>query len=324
MNRALAVTLLILLWLGVAVCLLSCGETPPPRSPDVEPPKTVRVSGAYALYPLMLRWAEEYQRLDPEVQVGVWAGGAGKGVIDALDGVVDIGMVSRDIYSEEQTQGAFWVPVAKDAVVPVANANSPVAQILIRRGLTRDQCAALWFGGTDVTWGSLVSRPEATEPVNLYTRSDMCGAAEVWAQYLGRRQEDLLGTRVYGDPRMIEAVQGDRLGLGFSNLRHAYDADTDRPAAGLIVVPLDIDGDGTITQAESLYETHTDMTRAIAAEVYPSPPARDLYLLTKGKPEGVTQEFVLWVLTDGQKYVAEAGYVELTQPKLNAAIEKVR
>jgi len=323
-NRTLAATLLILSWVAAAVCLTSCGEAPPSRSPAVAPPETVRVSGAYALYPLMLRWAKEYQKLDPGVQVGVWSGGSGKGAIDALDGLVDIGMISRETTAEEQTQGAFWVPVATEAVVMVANASNPVAETLTRQGLTRDQCADLWFRATDVTWGSLVSRQDVAETVRVYARADRCGAAEIWAQYLGKREDDLVGAAVYGDPRMIEALQRDRLGIGFSNLRYAYDADTDRPVRDLLPVPIDMDGDGGIAESESFYETHTDMMRAIAAEAYPPPLARDLNLLTKGKPEGLTQEFVFWVLTEGQKYVTEEGYVELSQPKLEAAIDKVR
>jgi phosphate transport system substrate-binding protein len=272
----------------------------------------------------MLRWAEEYQKLNPGVQVGVWSGGSGRGAIDALDGLADIGMISREITAEEQTQGAFWVPVATDAVVMVANASNPVAETLTRQGFTRDQCADLWFGPTDVTWGSLVSRRDVPEKVRVYTRADRSGAAEIWAQYLGKREDDLVGARVYGDPRMIEALQRDRLGIGFSNLRYAYDANTDRPVRDLLPVPIDMDGDGVIAQTESFYETNTEMTRAIAAEAYTPLLARDLNLLTKGKPEGLTHEFVLWVLTEGQEYVTEEGYVELSQAKLEAAIDKVR
>jgi len=287
------------------------------------PIETVRVSGAWALYPLMLRWAEEYQKLHPQVQVGVWAGGSGKGAADAFDGIVDIGMVSRDIYPEEERRGAFWVAVAKDAALPVANAGNPVAQDLAARGLTRDQFVALWLEDKDAAWGSFVSRPEVREMVRVYTRSDVCGAAEAWAQYLGKRQEDLLGTGILGDPRMAEAVAKDPLAIGFNNLNYAYDPATDRPAAGLMLVPIDIDGDGRISESESFYDTRTELKRAIAAGLYPSPPSRELNLLTNGKPEGLTREFMLWILTDGQRYVDEAGYVELPQQRLTGALQKL-
>jgi hypothetical protein len=59
------------------------------------------LSGAWALYPLAVRWQEEFQKSHPGVNIDVQAGGAGKGIADALAGVVDIGMVSREINPAE-------------------------------------------------------------------------------------------------------------------------------------------------------------------------------------------------------------------------------
>ena len=53
---------------------------------------TIKVSGAWALYPMMVKWAEEYQEIHPNVKIEVSAGGAGKGMTDALAGLVDIGL----------------------------------------------------------------------------------------------------------------------------------------------------------------------------------------------------------------------------------------
>ncbi len=323
MKLALAAAVRLMLVVGMAVCIVSCGTSPPPPSGMPGPPNTIRVSGAWAFYPMMLRWADEYQKLHPEVQVGVWAGGSGKGAGDVLSGVVDIGMVSRSIQPEEERHGAFWLPVVRDAVVPVASAANPVAKDLSDRGLTREQFAALWLEQEVMTWGSLVSRPAIRDKVHVYTRSDVCGGAEAWAEYLGAGQADLGGQRVYGDPGMVEAVRSNSLAIGFNNLNYAYDANTDRPVAGLMAVPIDIDGDGRITQSESFYATRTEVKQAIAEGAYPSPPARDLNLITKGRPEGLARKFLLWVLTDGQQYVDESGYVALPPQKLTAALEKL-
>ena len=62
---------------------------------------------------------------------------------------------------------------------------------------------------------------------------------------------------------------------------------------------------------------------AIAAGAYPSPPARDLNLVTKGRPTGLTREFIVWCLTDGQQYVTETGYVPLPEGKLDEERKKI-
>ncbi|MCG2736746.1 MAG: substrate-binding domain-containing protein, partial [Candidatus Methanoperedenaceae archaeon] len=77
-------------------------------NPETE---TIRVSGAFALYPMMLKWGEEYQKLHPNVKFDIQAGGAGKGLTDTLGGLVDIGMVSRKIAASEEEKGAYWISV---------------------------------------------------------------------------------------------------------------------------------------------------------------------------------------------------------------------
>ena len=284
----------------------------------------IRVSGAWALYPMMVRWAEEYHKLNPGVRIDVSAGGAGKGATDALSGMVDIGMVSRDIHPEEVKRGGFWVPVVKDAVLPTANAGNPAAKELVKTGLKRDTFVALWIEGKSLTWAEAVGKPKSGDPIRVYTRSDACGAAETWAKYLGKNQEDLQGVAVYGDPGLAEAVQRDRLGVGFNNLNYAYDTTTNKPVPNLMVIPIDINGDGKLSRSESFYQNRQAVKKAIADLVYPSPPARDLNLLTKGKPKGLTRDFLLWILGDGQKYVDEAGYIELPKQKISEAIKKLR
>ena len=161
-------------------------------------------------------------------------------------------------------------------------------------------------------------------PVSVYTRSDACGAAETWANYLGDyHQEDLGGTAVYGDPGLAEAVKKDALGIGYNNLNYAYDMDTGKPLAGLSVIPIDLNENGRIDADEDFYASKAELVQAIATEHYPSPPARDLYLVTRDEFTGIAREFVWWVLTDGQQYAGEVGYVGLAREKIEGELSKV-
>jgi phosphate transport system substrate-binding protein len=284
---------------------------------------TIRVSGAWALYPMMVKWAEEFGKIHPKVRVDISAGGAGKGAADAISGLVDIGMVSREIKSEEMKQGAFFIPVVKDAVFPVINFENPVFRKgLAERGVKKKTLIDLWINGIPLTWGEIVGG-ESKDKVQVYTRSDSCGAAETWAQYLGgKNQEDLKGVGVYGDPGLAEAVRKDRNGIGYNNLNYAYDVKTGSPLPGLQVIPIDINENGRIDPEEDL-KTKTRAIQAVTSGLYPSPPARDLYLVTKDRFKGLAQEFIRWVLTDGQKYVDEMGYIKLTNAQIHEALKKL-
>jgi len=284
---------------------------------------TVKVSGAWALYPMMVKWAEEFQKTHPKVRIDVSAGGAGKGMADALGGLVDIGMVSREIYPEEVEQGALGIAVVMDAVAPTLSEDNPVLNDLLVKGIKRQTFVDVWINGNITTWGEVAGRPEITTEINVYTRSDACGAAETWANYLGRRQENLLGVGVYGDPGLAEAVRKDPFGIGFNNLNYAYDNSTGKPIDGLTLAPIDLNSNGQVDENEDFYDTKAGFLDAVASGAYPSPPARDLYVVAKDEFKGLAKDFVQWILTDGQQYVSETGYVGLTSEKLQEGLTKL-
>ena len=286
--------------------------------------KTLNFSGAFALYPLAIKWSEEYKKEHDEVRFNISAGGAGKGMADALAGTVDLGMFSREIAREEIDKGVWWVGLTIDAVLPTISANNPYLDILKKRGLTKEEFTAIFIKGTIKDWGELLKVTDK-KGVVVYTRSDACGAAGTWAKYLGGQQENLNGIGIYGDPGLAEAVSKDPVGIAFNNTIFIYDIKTGKKRPGIEVIPIDINGNGIIDPVENFYDTFKTILNAIAEGGYPSPPARELYFVAKGKPEKqATLDFIKWALTDGQKFVKEAGYVPIAQDKINHYLNKLK
>ena len=228
----------------------------------------ISISGAFALYPLAVKWSEEFQKMHPGVRIDLSAGGAGKGMTDVLADVVDLGMVSREVYDAELQKGAVPFATAKDAVVITINADNPFAGELMKKGISKETATKIWITGEDVSWGQVLGSDDAT-PVHVYTRSDACGAAETFALWMGHKQEDL---------------RADKLAVGLNNIGYAYDEKSRRPNPGLLVVPIDRDNDGVISSEEYFYDTKDDFIAAVSENKYPSPPARDLYLVSHGVP----------------------------------------
>ncbi len=313
---------LLIVWLILILITAGCSQPARGAVSKDELSGTITVSGAWALYPLMVRWGEEFQALHPKVQFDISAGGAGKGMADALANAVDIGMVSRQIYPAEEEKGAFWVPVAKDAVFPTVSTNNPVLTELLEKGVPQSTFTDIFITGQVTTWGQVVDRADESSPIHVFTRSDAAGAPATWADYLGGQQEDLLGIGVYGDPGLLEALVKDPLGIGFNNLNYIFDMETGQFIPGIRTIPLDVNGNGQ-ADPEEIYTTKEEAVNAVGTGQYPSPPARDLNLVTRGEPGGLVKTFITWVLTDGQKYVDEAGYVALPQAKLEDALQKL-
>jgi phosphate transport system substrate-binding protein len=233
-------------------------------------------------------------------------------------------MVSREIKPEEISQGALDIAIAKDAVFPTINAKNPVLNDLLQKGLNKDAFIAIYIDGTIKTWGEAIGTPEIKDVINVYTRSDACGAAEVWAKFTGgKKQEDLKGIGVSADPGILEAVKKDPLGIGYNNLNYAFDQSTGKPVEGAAILPIDFNANGKIDDTE-LIDTKAKAVQAVASGAYPEPPGRLEHLVTKGQPKGVTKDFLVWILNDGQKYLDEVGYVPLAPERLNEQKSKVK
>ena len=306
------------------ILVLFFGINQKPAIPQENTRGTITLSGAWALYPMAVRWAEEFRKIYPDVRIDLSAGGAGKGITDALNDMVDMGMVSREIYKEELNKGAYPIAVTKDAVVPVINASNPSVNTILSKGLRKDAGNNIWITGMYKTWAQAFGI-KGTTPIHVYTRSDACGAAEVWAKYFGKKQEDLLGSGVYGDPGLALAVKKDPLGIGFNNIGYAYDSKTKKQLSGIRVLPIDINNDGRIAPDENFYDSMDDLITAIANGKYPSPPARELYFVTNGKPKKeLVIKFLSWILTEGQKYVNESGYITLSKEKIAGELKRIQ
>ncbi len=271
---------------------------------------TVTLSGAWAIYPTAVAWAEAFQKLHPKVKIDVSAGGAGKGAADAIAGLVDIGMVSRDPDPSEIKKGIVPVYILHDAVFPVVSDKNPALPDILKKGVKRQAWIGIYITGIITAWDE-VAGSKIGKPVHVYTRSDSCGAAASWAAYLGKKQEDLRGVGVYADPGLLEAAKRDPIGIGYSNFSYVFTREG-KVVEGARLVPIDSNENG-IADIDEIYNERETAIKAIRAGRYPA--TRRNYFFVKGKPKGLVKEFIEFVLSDeGTKIVDEVG-TSLSLPK---------
>ena len=274
------------------------------------------LSGAWAIYPTAVAWADGFQKKYPAVKVDVSAGGAGKGAADVIAGLVDIGMVSRDPDPSELKKGVFPVYILHDAVFSVVSDKNVALQDILKKGIKKEVWNGIYVSGTVTTWDEIAGRA-INKKIHVYTRSDSCGAAASWAKYLGKKQEDLRGVGVYGDPGLLEAAKRDPLGIGYTNFSFVFTKDGSI-INGAKLVPIDANGNGA-ADAEEVYENRDAAIKAIESGKYPA--TRKNYFFVKGKPNGLVKEFILFALSEeGTKIVSETG---ASLPVIKTEKEKV-
>ncbi len=275
---------------------------------------SISISGAFALYPIVILWSEDFKKVHPNVRFNISAGGAGKGIADVLTNMVDIGLVSRDLHAPEIEKGALPIFVARDAVLATFNPNHPNADLIQQMGLTRDELSAIFVKQSYSTWKDIDSR-FSNHAIGVYIRSDAAGAAETWAKYFGENQESLKGVGIFGDPGHAQAIKDDTYAIGFNNINYVYDLKTLRTTVNIAAVPIDLNENGRIDAEERFYDTLDDLTEAIATHKYPSPPSRELsFVIRNDNDSQLIKAFIRFVLEKEQQgYLLENGYVPLNE-----------
>lgn len=300
MKKLFYVIFMIFVWSHSLACAQKEGET---QSAVSRLEGSLSLSGAWAMYPTVVAWAEAFKKIHPKVKIDVSAGGAGKGASDAMAGLVDIGLVSREPDPSELKKDILAVYVLKDAVFAVVSDKNFYLKDLLKKGVGKQALSGIYISGTITTWDQAAGQ-KGNKPIHVYTRSDSAGAAASWAAYLGKKQEDLKGIGVYGDPGLLEAVKRDPLGIGYNNFSFVFSREG-AVLPGIKLLPID----SNENQAADPGEILANRQQAVAAiESGQYPAARKNYFFIKNKPSALVKEFIRFAFCEeGTKIVEEVG-----------------
>ncbi len=278
------------------------------------------VSGAWAIYPTVVAWAEAFQKIHPHVRIDVSAGGSGKGAADVIAGLADIGMVSRDPDPSELKKDIEAVYILKDAVFPILSENHPGIPDLLKHGVKRSVLKEIYIAGTITRWNQVTSSG-GEKSIHIYTRSDASGAASSWANYLGAKQEDLRGIGVYGDPGLLEATRRDPLAIGYTNFSFVF---TRQGAVvpGIRLLSIDANENG-LADPNEVYENQQQAMVAIERDHYPV--IRKNYLFIKKNTIPLAKEFIRFALSqEGTEIVSKVGAsLPLTEKEREKVLESL-
>lgn len=284
---------LLILW--VTWLLASCRASEQ-SSQSPQPATSIQNVGSDTMVNLALAWAEDYQRLHPDVNISVTGGGSGTGLAALINGTTDIANASRPIKAEEieeaRKRGIEPVEftVARDAIAVVVNPHNPVNQ------LTLQQISDIYSGKIS-NWAEVGGEERPIVRLSRETNS---------------------GTHVY----FLETV----LRLGKKADKTLFSPDTLlMPSSEGIAVEVSqnpnaigYDGLGYVTSDMKVLAVARDVAgpyvipSVISANDGSYPIARDLYMYTAGEPSGLVKAYLEFILSpEAQQIVSELGFVPI-------------
>jgi phosphate transport system substrate-binding protein len=292
-----------------------------PEPPKAEVSGSFTISGAFALYPITRKWADEFMKIHPGVKIGISTTGTGQGITDLKDKKIQLAMISRPISPDEKEAGIWVIPVAKDGVAPIVNQKNPYLSRIMRQGLSPDEFQKVFTGDKPLTWAELLDTT-GTEKAIPYSRADESGAADMFAAFFFKKAADMKGIKVTGDYEMIKSIQQNPLGIGFCNFSFAFDIKSGERIENIQVIPFDLDYDNKIERKEIPFKNLEVAHRSVWLGLYPETLCRELLFGSNGKPtDPAIVEFLKFVLAEGQENVKEMGLCTLNDVYVRYAQE---
>ena len=98
------------------------------------------VGGSSSVTPVMEKLAEAYKEINADANISVQQSDSTSGAENAISGVYDIGMCSRELTEDEEAAGLTPTTIAIDGIAVIVNNNNSVDN------LTSDQIKGIYTG----------------------------------------------------------------------------------------------------------------------------------------------------------------------------------
>jgi phosphate transport system substrate-binding protein len=253
--------------------------------------QTIKISGSTTVLPIVQKAADQYMAAQPDADIQITGGGSGVGIQAIGAKTVDIGMSSREVTKDEMTKypGFVVTTVALDGIAVVVNPSNEI------KFITQDQVKNIYLGS-----------------ITKWTEINGANVPGTNNQIVVVGRDSASGTRTYFDEVVLLKSTPTKNMLEKNSNGAVLQTIAQTPGSigyisiGFVskdVKPLPIWWNSQQFIAPTLENLQT--------RTYPI--SRDLYVITNGKPTGLTGDFIKYILgPEGQKIVADEGYVPLS------------
>jgi len=282
---------------GLAVGLVGCSKK------GFQDENVITNSGSDTMVNLAQMWAEEYQKVKPEVSVEVGGGGSGVGIRDLMQGIVQVANASRAMKDSEKAQTKQntgkepkeWI-VGYDALAVYVHKDNPI------QSLSLAQLAQIYAeGGSTDKWSQInidITSKGANDEIVRISRQNSSGTYFYFRENVLNNKDYKSGSRdMSGSKDVVELVGKTKGAIGYSGMGYATE--------DVKFVKL-AKADGKPAYEPSL--------KNVAEGNYPL--ARPLRMYTLGEPEGEVKAYLDWILSPaGQEIVKKSGYIPVLSGK---------
>lgn len=309
----------------------------------------INVAGSTLGYPIYSKWFSQYHEIHPQVEFNYASIGSGGGIQQLRTGTVDVG--ASDMPLNNELLGTFKVkvlqfPTVLGAVVPTYNLPGITASLKF----TPAALADIYLGKITNWDAPEIKKANPTvklpnQKIIVVHRSDGSGTTFVWTDYLSKVSPEwkakvgsntavnwpagLGGKGSEGVTGLVEQTP-DSIGyveLTYALQNHLLYGQVENASGAFIEATLD-----SVTGAASAY---ADVLQQDIRGSITNPPGKGAYPISTftyllvpvaiqdPAKRDTVKDFLHWMLTNGQKSVAQLFYAPLPQPVIDMEMKQI-
>jgi ABC-type phosphate transport system substrate-binding protein len=273
-----------------------------------------RVSGSQPLkevrfaHSLLERWLAEYTKENTDLQT--------KRELQTLVGKESqLGIVAVQPADSDLITQQTITYVGRYALLPVIGSKNPLLVKTPKNGLSKKQLKKLLFDEADEF--AEESKEEKKKVITtVYSRGNQAFSTLAIARYFGAKPEELKGKRILGDDiYLLSAIRKDSTGIAYNSLNYVFDTQSRKLNSSIALVPLNVKPQ----QKEVLNSSDLDNTLSLLehSNVENIPVEKIGFVLSRQQSENkVIASFVKWILTKGQRFNHQEGFLQLDEATL--------
>lgn len=273
----------------------------------------VIITGVRFAYPLVDKWIKQYSAENPKAQIVIET----RTITDPEK--YDLLIEAYD-QEKEVKDGREYVSIGRYALLPVANSKSEFAKEYSDKGLIEKTYKQIFFHDIYAEKDKSI-----TTPFTVYTRLQKAGAPLTFAKYFGYEQQQIKGKTIAGaDEHLIKALLKDDTGITYTVPGLAFDLTSRKPAEGLTIIPVDLDGNGRVSKEEKAVDNLDQFLQKLETEKVKNIPVEYVHFsIAKNNSNPEAKKFLLWVASHAEEDLHQYGYLKPEAKRLQLEKEKL-
>jgi len=268
--------------------------------------ETIVISGTKFTYPLIEKWIAEYTKINPNANIQLSSKtGASQ--------PADLNIIAHQPTNEELNENKEIIYAGRYALLPVTNTTNPILSGTRKKGFNKNDIDKLFFEVVNYDDES-ATKEKPKFAATIYARDNQACASTALATYFGHVSSEIKGKKVLGDDiYLLSAIKKDSIGLTYNNLGYLYDTNSRKLKDGIALLPLDLK-----KETKDILTGNLDNVIEILEKnhIETIPVEKIGFVFSQQTVRKEVSEFLKWVLSDGQKFNHEEGFLHLDKQEL--------